>query len=159
MAKTEYVYLQGKGMWIKTKALNPWGKWTCTLYPNAASLDKIRKLQEEGIKNVLRKDDDGYNITFSRPGEKENRLGQKFGLKPVEVISSDGSVFDGLIGNGSDITVKLEVYSHKTPGGAKAKAARLLGIRIDNLVPYTSESYDEDQAKAVKGLDTQPAQW
>jgi len=155
---TEFVYLQGKAAWVRTKAPNPWGKWTVTLYPNAESLEKVRALQAEGCKNVLKKDDDGYNVTFSRPTEKEDRLGRKYGLTPVEVVDKSGQPFDENIGNGSDITVKLEVYQHKTPGGGKAKAARLLGIRVDNLVPYTRDDFDEDQLRAVKDLEKQPAQ-
>jgi len=157
-SNTQFVYLQGKAKWVRTRQVNPWGKWTCTLYPTPESLEKVRQLQAEGMKNVIKKDEDGYNVTFSRPQEKEDRLGRKYGLTPVEVLNADGSVLDGLVGNGSDVTIKLEVYTHKTPGGGKAKASRLLGIRVDNLVPYTPESMDEDQLRSIKGLDKQPPQ-
>ena len=161
-ANSENVYLQGKAMWVKTHGLNPWGKWACTLYPNPTSLDKIRELQIQGLKNTLKKDDDGYSMSFSRPFEKEfrdkNGTTRKVGFTPVEVVDADGLPYDGFIGNGSDVTIKLEVYQHGTPGGGKAKAARLTGIRIDNLVPYSPADYDEDQQRQVGKLLEQPAQ-
>lgn len=157
----EWIFLQGKGKYIKTKRPNDWGKWTCMLYPNNESLEKIRELQGQGLKNTLKKDEDGYNATFSRPVEKtfkKSGLERKIGFSPVEVLGPDGKPYDGLIGNGSDITVKLEVYQHNTPGGGKAKAARLSAIRIDNLVPFITDDLDEAQQYQIKGLDEQPTQ-
>lgn len=164
MARTnsENVYLQGKAKWVKTHGLNPWGKWTVTLYPVPASLEIIRDLQIQGLKNTLRKDDDGYHMNFSRPFDKEfkdkNGTTRKIGFTPVELVDSQGLPFDGYVGNGSDVTIKLEVYQHGTPGGGKAKAARLTGIRVDNLVPYTPADYDEEQQRQLRGLDKQPPQ-
>lgn len=160
MAKfpTEWVYLQGKGSWIKTKGLNPWGKWTCTIHPDPESLEKARELQAAGVKNVIKKDEDGYNVTYSRPFEKEfkDRAGvtRKIGFTPVVVLDRDLQPFDGLIGNGSDITVKLEVYTHGTPSGGKAKAARLASIKIDNLIPYSRDDFTNGEAKSAEGLET-----
>lgn len=161
MAKNKEVFLQGKVKWAHTKRLNKYGKWTCTLYPNAESLTIVKDLIEQGIKNELNKDDDGYFIAFSRPPEKTDRTGRKFSLTPVEVVDKDGRLFDGYVGNGSDCTLKLEVYGGKRPGGIGGDymAARLAGIRIDNLVPYEpSGSDDERTVKQVSGLVEQPKQ-
>lgn len=155
---TEFVYLKGKGSWIRTQTVNPWGKWTCTLHPNPGEdLEKIRELQAQGLKNLMKKDDDGYFITFSRPTERVDKLGRKTGLAPVEVMLPNGQKYDGLVGNGSDVTIKLEVYEHKTPGGGKAKAARLAAIRLDNLVPYEpNRDMLKDQKDLVRGLQEVP---
>jgi hypothetical protein len=159
---TEFVYVQGKGKWIRTKGINEWGKWTATIYPIPADLEKIKKLQEQGLKNHLKKDEDGYFMSFSRPFEKEfrdkNGTTRKVGFTAVEVVDDKGLPFDGLIGNGSDVTLKLEVYQHGTPGGGKAKAARLLGIRIDNLVPFSRDDFNDTELRATDGLDKVPAQ-
>jgi hypothetical protein len=149
--------------WTRTRGLNDWGKWSTTIYPDKQSLEIVRGLQAEGLKNVLKKDDDGYFVSFSRPYEKEFKdkktgIIRKMQFTPVQVIMKDGTPFDELIGEGTDAVIKLEVYSHGTPGGGKAKAARLMSIRIDNLVPYSRKDYDEDQEKAVKGLEKQPTQ-
>lgn len=54
-------------------------------------------------------------------------------LGPPEVIDSDNNPWnrDVLIGNGSDVTVKLDVWE-----GKKAKKIRWEGLRVDNLVEY-----------------------
>jgi hypothetical protein len=165
MAKTEFVFVQGKGSWVKTIAPNKYGKWSVQLHPNEASLEIIKKLKEEGIKNELKKDEDGYYMTFSRPVNKEIR-GKLTGFQPPRLLDGAKKLPDGThpplderVGNGSDVTLKLEVYKHKTPSGGEAKAARLLSIRVDNLVPYTiARDFDEDDTRAIKGLDEQPAQ-
>jgi len=157
MASTEYVFVKGKLSWVKTTVPNEWGKWTCTIHPNEESLNKIRDLQAEGVKNVLKKDDDGYYVTFSRPTQKMIK-GKVIGLAPPEVLQADGKtpLTGQLVGNGSDGVVKVEVYSHSTPGGGKAKAARLLSIKIDNLIPFElKRDFTAGQQEAVAGLPEQ----
>src|ERR1700692_1080021 len=136
---TKEIFLNGKCKWARTKVLSQYGKWSVVLYPDAPSLDKIKTLIDEGIKNELKKDDDGYYITFSRPSDRTDRQGRKFTLVPVTVVDNDGRIFNDQIGNGSDIAVKLEVYGGKTPSGTDYKAARLAGIKVFNLVPYKPE--------------------
>lgn len=154
--QTEYKYIRGILFWVRTKQVNPWGKWSCQIYPNGEGLEIIRELQSEGLKNALKKDDDGYFATFSRPSEKTDRMGRKYGLAPVEVIGPDGSKYEGLVGNGSKGTIKLEVYKHKTPGGGEAKAARLMAMKIDDLVPFEpNRDMTEREAEAVEGLADQ----
>lgn len=156
---TEYKYVQGKAKWAKLQQPDEWGKWKIVLYPNPESLEMIRDLQAQGIKNVIKKDEDGYYTTFSRPTSIQAK-GKVVGLAPPEVLEADGkTVFKNLIGNGSDVTLKLEVYQHGTPGGGKAKAARLMSIRVDNLVPFEMKrDFDDNQKELVDGLDKQPAQ-
>lgn len=160
---TEFVYLQGKTKWFRPNQLNDWGKWSHVIYPNAESLEKIRELQAEGVKNVIKKDDDGYFVSIGRPSEirRKTASGVKIvGLKQPEVVDRDGQPNQNMsVGNGSDITTKCEVYSHGTPGGGKAKAMRWLSTRIDNLIPYEpTRDFDKDEARAVKNLDNQPEQ-
>src|SRR6266516_1728248 len=99
-------------------------------------------------------------VYFNRPIDKLTKTGKRIGYAPPEILDKDGSPLKNtLIGNGSDVTIKLEVYSHGTPGGGKAKAARLLSVRVDNLVVFVKdESFSPDQQRAVKGLEDQPEQ-
>lgn len=92
-------------------------------------------------------------MTYNRPMEMTDKMGRKHGMAPVEVMLKDGTPYDGLIGNGSDGVVKLEVYRHKTPGGGEAKAARLMAIRVDELIPYeANRDMQKDQEMATRDL-------
>ena len=147
---TELMFIRGKASWAFTNAPDPWGSYTITLHPNSDGLEKIRELQGQGLKNVLKKDEDGWFIKFRRPQSKEIR-GRVVPFTPPEVIMEENKQpLQGLIGNGSDVTVKLEVYPHATPGGGKAKAARFLGVMVHNLVPYVSK---EEQYKQITDED------
>ncbi len=157
---TEYIYIQGKAKWFKHNTPNSWGKYTHVIYPNHESLEKIRELQAEGIKNILRKDEDGYYISFSRPTSVLIK-GKVVGIAPPLVFQADGTtpLRETMVGNGSDITTKLEVYQHSTPGGGKAKAARWLSTKVDNLVPFhNSRDLFGEQEKAWRGMEDQPEQ-
>lgn len=171
MYKKEFVFLKGKVKWFR--ALNPddWGNWKTDFYPVPEALEKIRDMQTaqggiSGIKNTLKKDEDGYYITFRRPQSKMMK-GKVVGFPPPVVMDgtapplADGTYpplpQDTLVGNGSDATVKLEVYTHNTPGGGKARACRWEGARIDNLIPYEGKKdFDEATQKQLDGLSEQP---
>lgn len=156
---SEDVYLQGKVSWVKYITPDPlYNKWSVTLHPDAPSLEKIRDLQAEGVKNVVKKDEDGYYVSFSRPTERKIK-GKIIGMTAPVVLNSEGVPLDGVaIGNGSDGTVKLEVYSHATPGGGKAKAARWASLKIDNLIPFNKDTDfpDPAQKEQAEGLGQQP---
>lgn len=88
------------------------------------NLLKRNKL-EDGTVEVV------YKITrpHMEPSFKEDPI-----MGPPKVVDADGNEWDPevLIGNGSDITVKLNVWI-----GTKAKKVRWDGIRVDTLVEYT----------------------
>ena len=155
--KTEYVYISGKVTWFRTKAPNKWNKWSTQIHPDAKGLEIIRDLQAQGCKNQLKKDDNGYYCNFSRPVTKETATGKIISFDPVEVFDRDGNRYDGNVGNDSDATLKLEVYSHATPGGGTAKAIRWVSARIDNLVPFESErDLDKYEKEEAKGSGSKP---
>lgn len=159
MDKT-YVYWQGKAKWVK--AINPdltYNKWNFVLYPNEVHLEEIRDLQAKGVKNVLSKDDDGWKINISRPVQKVWK-GRVWAFTPPRVVDKDDRPLDGVaIGNGSDVTAKIEVYQHGTPSGKKATAIRWEGLRIDNLVPFESKTdYPPGEKDQIEGLSKQPEQ-
>lgn len=162
---TDYVYLKGKLSWVRPDKPDQWGNYKATIHPDAESLEKVRELAAEGVKNIIKKDEDGYYVTYKRPTQKVYN-GRVQGFAPVEILDGNtplpGGGFSPLrdmnVGNGSSGIMKLQVYSHKTPSGGKAKAARLESIRIDNLVPFTSarDSFEPDQAQAMSGFDDKP---
>lgn len=160
MSKTEYIFVKGKTKWFRAAQPDPkYEKWSHVLWLDNESLEKIRELQARGLKNLLKKDEDGYYISLGRPTNRKIN-GRITGLAPPEVIMADGvtPLRNVNVGNGSDVTTKLEVYEHKTPGGGKAVAARWLSSRIDNLVEFDGKhDFTEGEAAAVKGLAEQPA--
>lgn len=161
--KTKRISVRGKCKWAHVTRLNRYDAWSVELWPQPDDLEVIRELQAKGLKNTMRKDDDGYFIRFKRDPFKDItlRTGERKRLTfvPPTVSMADGSPLPhGVsIGNGSDVTVLLEVYTHGTPGGGKAVAARLEGVRVDNLVPFNPETdYTDEEKEAVDKLIEQP---
>lgn len=170
MARTEIHYWKGKVKWCKPHAPDPWGNWKTDFYPIPEDLEKIKALKKtsdagvNGIKNVIKKDEDGEFLALRRPQQKLMR-GKVMGFTPPEVLDGATTLPDGTnpplrdqpIGNGTDATVKVLVYTHGTPGGGQARAMRWESIRIDNLVPYKSrEDFDPVTQKQIEGLSEQP---
>lgn len=155
---SETVYLKGKAKWASRLFVPDieYKRWSVVLYPDAPSLEIIRDLQAQGVKNVLKKDDDGYYISLGRPTEKLMR-GKVVAFAPPVIVDAADQPIPGGIGNGSDITVKMEVYSHGTPSGGKAKAMRLSGVRVDNLIKYEKDSFTTEEQEQMAGLNEQPS--
>jgi hypothetical protein len=163
MAKGEYIYLQGKTKWFRHDHPDQYGKWKHVLYfnPDTDTFKKITDLKEKkGILNVLKKDEDGYNMTFTRPTQKTYQ-GKVQGFAPPEIIDANGIPLRNVnVGNGSDVTTKIYVYPYKSPGTTEQKwATRWESSRIDNLVPFDGKrDFDEDTEKLVRNLEGQPPQ-
>lgn len=132
------IKLKGKLSWVRGVQPNKFDKWSVTLHPDAESLEVIRKLQAEGIKNQVKVDDDGYYLQISRPTTVELRKGVKTPVSPPVITNADGSPMEGVaIGNSSDGIVTCEVYSHPVPNTDKrAKAMRWYGVEVTNLIPF-----------------------
>jgi hypothetical protein len=156
--KTQYLFLKGKGKWIRARQIDQYGSWSMVLYPDAESLKIIKQLIDKGLKNTLRKDQDGENMSFKRLPSKVIR-GKLVPFANPDILNKDGEPWDIQPGNGSDVTMKISVYEYKSPMGAKGIAARWESVRIDNLVPFeSSRDYDERQQIQIEGLKEQPPQ-
>lgn len=162
-SKTVHTSVKGKCKWAHVTRLNRYDAWSIELWPIPEDLERIREYQAQGLKNTMRKDDEGYNIRFKRDPEKTITLRtgeiKHLRFEPPSVAMADGSPLpQGVsIGNGSDVTVLLEVYTHGTPGGGSAVAARLEGVRVDNLVPFNpGTDYTEEEKIKVDALTSQP---
>jgi hypothetical protein len=156
--KSRFEYIQGKLSWVRVVKPDPtYNCWKAAVHPTPESLDKIRDLQAEGLKNVLKKDEDGYYTNFRCPVSRQRKDGSVWSFPQPVVLGPDGNPMDGsIIGNGSDGTLKLEVYEHATPGGGKAVAARLVGVKVESLVPFDPDKDEtEDEANANGDLRKQ----
>jgi hypothetical protein len=130
-------------------------KWHVTLHFTPESLEKFRELK---LKTHLKKDDDGYFAKLSRPVSKLMR-GKIHAFTPPQIFDKAGAPMGKTpIGNGSDVTVKCELYKYSPPGSKeRLNAIRLESMRVDNLVPYEPKrDYTDEQAKAASGLADQP---
>jgi hypothetical protein len=164
-SKTEIHYLSGKVKWVRAHTPNAYGDYKLDLYPTNESLKLILEWKSRGLKNMVRKDDDGETfVSFKRPASKTIR-NKVVGFAPPEIVDKNGDpVRDIQIGNGSDCTIKVAVYTFKPPGGGGQDgktgiAARLEAIRIDNLVPFNrDEDYLPPEQLQVGGLAGQPQQ-
>lgn len=158
--KTRYEFVSGKMSWVRLvkpdTAFEP--AWTVTIHPDSESLEKIRDWQSEGLKNVIKKDDDGYYTRFKCLVSRRRKDGTQWTFEPPKVVDKDGRPMDGsVVGNGSDGTLKLEVYEYTAPGGAgKSIAARLVGVRVENLVPFNTDTDFKPGEDTDKDLREQP---
>ncbi len=125
---TNVWYFSGTAKWCKVEKPDPkFGNFEVNLYMDNPSWDRYAQSE---MQNKVREDEDGKFVTFRRPAQKlvKDEL-KKFG--PPELLDEDGNEYEGLIGNGSEVTVKVSVYDT-----VKGKGSRLEAVRIDKLVPY-----------------------
>ncbi len=157
----DYVYFKGKGSWFQNLFIldtkfEP--QWRIKCHLTADSVEDFKALK---TKTHLKKDDDGYFTNFTRKARKITRTGKELIFEAPGVFDKDGIPMgkESRIGNGSDITVKCELYQYTPPGEKEPKnAIRLASVRIDNLIPYEAgKDYTAEQAKQAEGLTSQPA--
>jgi len=138
-------YIKGELVWVKTQKDRPEefeGKksWSCTVYPDKESLEIIREMQADGIKNKVKKDDKGWFIKFSRPTQKVNKEGKVTKVFDAPfVVDESGAVVGGPISNGAIGTLKIDLYEHPVKGGT-SHAARLEGIKLHDYKIYGADA-------------------
>lgn len=149
-------FFTGKCKWAYLNKPDPkFNSYSLMLYPDAESLDKINKLKtgKPAILNELRKDEDGYFMKFKRDAQKMIRGVLTPFSSPI-VTKADGTVMpDPMLGNGSDVTIGCDIYTYRKGEGL---AVRLKTVRVNNLVPFTPKSMDEEQKKQFGGMGAQP---
>lgn len=150
MAKPNYVYLTGVGKWMH-KLFEPdefRGQrfWAFDLYLDPKALDTFKALKTQ---KKIKVNDEGMYVTLRRNVAKpwKLRVGESPEFDPPTVTLPDGSKWDsevqgGLLGNGSKVTAKLEVY----PVG-DGIGTRLVGVRVDEPVLYLAPLADAGLGK------------
>lgn len=133
---TTYHYFSGTTKWAKVrKPDDKYGNFQVPLYMDEANLKKFREL---GLALSVKEDEDGSFVTFKRPKEKLIK-GEIVNFGPPKVYNADNTeMTEGLIGNGSKITLKISMYDT-----VKGPGHRLESLRVDDLVKYESrDSFD-----------------
>lgn len=125
---SKYYYLSGKAKWARL--FTPDDKYKN--YKIDLALDDKSKevFVDSGMTMQAKTQDDGIYVTFRRPEAKliKNEM-VKF--DPPLVTDGDGNKVEALVGNGSDVTIKVVVYDT-----VKGKGHRLEAVRVDKLIPY-----------------------
>lgn len=121
-------FFSGTVKWAGKK-LGKYDKYTYDVYLDKPSLAVFK---ESGIRVSPKEDNDGNTFyKLSRNKDLTKKDGTVIDLGPPPFLNADGSEYDGLIGNGSKVTVKVAVYD--TGAG---KGHRVEAIRVDELVEY-----------------------
>lgn len=126
---TQYYKLSGMCKWAKVRKPDPeYNNYTINVYLDEPSLQKFR---ESGMTMTPKADEDGEYITFRRPVEKLMK-GEVVKFSAPPLFEADGKTeFEGLIGNGSNVEIKVTVFDTK-----KGRGHRLEGVRVLKLVEY-----------------------
>jgi hypothetical protein len=93
-----------------------------------------KAMYEYGNLKLKGKPREGF-VTFSSYPDKKNGGPAK---KP-EVVDAEGNPCDALIGNGSNVTVKVETYSYNNEYG-KGNGSRLVAVKVNELKEYVKEA-------------------
>jgi hypothetical protein len=135
---TETDYLSGVGYWCKVhKPDAKYGNYVIDFYPDKAS-EKLMK--DVGIQVTAKESEHGRYYRLRREAEGVVK-GEAVAYGPPKVVIGTGKKNENgveitedtkkLIGNGSEITVKVSVYDTR-----KGKGHRMEAIRVDKLVEF-----------------------
>lgn len=161
----EEVFLKGIIKWCKhlrpDMTFDP-GKWSVDMYIEGLELEKVREWQAEGIKNKVKKDNDGWFITLSRKCSFKSKGGKIVGLEPPFVFRLEGEQkvpIVTLVGNGSVGVAKCALWSFNPSPLISGKALRWEALRVDEFKEYTvkddwNTEKDPDQ-RQIRGIDEQ----
>ncbi len=164
----EFHYFQGKAGQNTLQEPDMHTKtWWIKFYPDAKSVVAIQKLKEpinlgtgniEGVLNEIKHDDEGDFIWLRRPmSRKWNNI--ETPLSPPVVLDKEDKPIRDRVGVGSDITVKVQCYKYNKPfAKGQGRAIRLMGVKVDNLIPAEMPELSEEQQHLADGLPEQPKQ-
>lgn len=125
-------YFSGTCNWAKVhKPDDKYKNYTIDLYMD----DKSKKAyKKSGLQLKNRTDKDGEEFVTMRLASVRMVKGKPVEAKP-EVLDSEGNPMTKNIGNGSEVTCKVEIYEFDGKVGH-----RLLAVRADNLVEFTDKN-------------------
>ena len=134
---------KGKAMWAFTQ--QPDSKYNCWKVALYIDSTEAKKMIDLGLKKQVRRVDPlmepdnaalgEYVIKFSRYVNGKGKAAGKKNPKP-EVINVDNEPFDEIIGNGSDVIVRFNVYKWGPNQFGSGIGTDLDGIKVINHIPY-----------------------
>lgn len=134
-------YFQGTARWAKVhKPDSKYNKYSVDLYMDEPSWSSFRK---SGLQLKVREDDNGKFVKFSLAASRLVK-DEVIKAKP-EVYDADNNPMTKDIGNGSKVTIKVEVFDT-----ANGPGHRLVAIRADELVEYDDPKKVSDDSIEVE---------
>lgn len=141
------VLLSGKAKWCKLfkpeSYQNGPPKYSMVLYFDKGSRQLFDELK---LRNHIKADDEGEYVTLRREHDPKVYNGKIIpGAEggPPKVVDAEGNAWDSsvLVGNGSRVSVVLNVYDTRMGPGS-----RIARVRIDEHIPYNPEPLTADGA-------------
>ena len=126
------VVLKGKAEWLLRKA-DKFGKFRFNFYPADASVRK--QIKELGLRNKLNENAEGELFFKFGTGEKNTA--------PWMIFDANGSVYEGAIGNGSEVDVHLKVETFPTKEHGDVTRSYASKIVVTKLVEYVAPKKEE----------------
>jgi hypothetical protein len=133
------VVLKGKAEWLLRKA-DKFSKYRFNFYPADASVRK--QIKELGLRNKLNENKDGE--LFYKFQTKEG------GTQPWITMDANGSVYEGAVGNGSEVEVHLIVETFPTKEHGDVTRSYVSKVVITKLVEYVAPKKEEAVAEGAK---------
>ncbi len=141
---TSYIFVPGKLMWAKGLAeVDPkYSTYNATLN---VSNDEKAKLETAGCQATFKPTEDGlFSFKIKKSSTRPTKNGTVETSPPDVFLTNPAGVDITLdprtVGNGSDVTAKLELYDTSRGG----KGTRLVKVRVENLIEYTPNENQED---------------
>lgn len=151
---------KGKSMWsYLTKTDDKYTPcWRTDLIVDEAEAKKLIAL---GLKKLVKKIDPltdpdvaamgDYRIKFTRYRDRRGKFAGQQNKQPT-LVDADNEPFEGILGNGSDVIVKFNVFTWNNKFGT-GTGADLDGVKVINLVPYESVDVDDEGVTVEKDTD------
>ena len=135
-----FEYVKGKAMWANITSPNmrfqP-HKYGLTVLTDQETADKLESLglsQVRARNGQLKYDEPAF--TFSKRAENNEGVANK----APKLFDADGNTLDALIGNGSEVTVKIKPYKNNY-----GRFAELIAVKVDNLVEYSEADSENEE--------------
>lgn len=129
---TETYYFSGKAKWAKVqKPDEKYDNYQVTLYMDD---ENFQKFKESKLKLSIKEDENSDRFVVFKRKSKQNFGEGDEDMGPPKVFIGtveDYQPFTGLIGNGSDVTLRVSVYDTRN-----GKGHRLEKVLVTNLVEY-----------------------
>jgi hypothetical protein len=142
---TKVYYFSGIGMWFRIA--KPDEEYKTYQFQLNLDDDSRKLFKESGLRNKFSDSPFGpYAVVLRRPMEKtfkHKETGEDIIKKfdPPLVVDMDGNQIDpNILGNGSKVVAKMEVYDDGYKKGSKG--GRLVAIQVEELVKYERKDYE-----------------
>ena len=160
---------KGKAMWSYLRVLdtkyNPC--WRISVIMDET---EAKKMVELGLKSKIKRTDPitnpeeaelgPYKIKFQRYEDKRGKNKGKKNTAP-EYINSDNEPLEDMLGNGSDVIVKFDMYNWNNNFGSGV-GVDLQGVKVINMIPYVQEekpTVSEEAPSLPTGQEDDEDKW